>query len=34
MLVSDLHRAVGNRLFEVPAFVAWSQMVAEVMLYD
>ncbi|EXJ11967.1 AAA family ATPase [Imhoffiella purpurea] len=33
MLVSDLHRAVGNRLFEVPSFADWAQAVSDVMLY-
>lgn len=34
MLVSDLHRAIGNRLFEVPAFTDWAQAVADVMLFE
>ncbi|MBK1719891.1 AAA family ATPase [Thiocystis violacea] len=34
MLVSDLHRAVGERLFEVPAFADWARLVSDVMLYD
>jgi hypothetical protein len=34
MLVSDLHRAIGSSLFEVPAFADWAQAVADVMLYD
>lgn len=34
MLVSDLHRAVGNRLFEIPAFTDWAQAVADVMLFE
>jgi len=33
MLVSDLHRAIGNRLFEVPAFGDWAQSIADLMLY-
>ncbi|MFD2110288.1 AAA family ATPase [Thiorhodococcus fuscus] len=33
MLVSDLHRALGNRLFEIPAFADWAQSVSDVMLY-
>lgn len=33
MLVSDLHRAIGGRLFEVPAFAGWAQSVADVMLH-
>ena len=34
MLVSDLHRALGNDLFSVPAFADWAQAVADVMLFD
>jgi hypothetical protein len=34
MLVSDLHRAVGNELFEVQAFADWASAVADVMLYE
>ncbi|NEV63205.1 AAA family ATPase [Thiorhodococcus minor] len=34
MLVADLHRAVGNQLFEVPAFADWAQLVSDVMLYE
>jgi len=34
MLVSDLHRAIGGALFEVPAFADWAQAVADVMLYE
>jgi hypothetical protein len=34
MLVSDLHRAIGNDLFEVPAFADWAQAVSDVMLYE
>jgi hypothetical protein len=34
MLVSDLHRAIGNSLFEVPAFADWAQAVSDVMLYE
>jgi hypothetical protein len=33
MLVSDLHRAIGQDLFSVPEFSPWAQAVAEVMLY-
>ncbi|HSQ06490.1 MAG TPA: MoxR family ATPase [Chromatiaceae bacterium] len=33
-LVSDLHRAIGGALFEVPAFADWAQAVADVMLYE
>jgi MoxR-like ATPase len=34
MLVSDLHRAVGNDLFAVPAFADWAQAVSDVMLFE
>ena len=33
MLVSDLHRAIGNRLFETPAFGDWAQSISDLMLY-
>lgn len=33
MLVSDLHRAIGQEIFSVPEFSPWAQSVAEVMLY-
>jgi hypothetical protein len=34
MLVSDMHRAIGGALFEVPEFSSWAQAIADVMLYD
>ncbi len=34
MLVSDMHRAVGTDLFEVPQFTAWAESVADVMLFE
>ncbi len=34
MLVTDLHRAIGQPLFRVPEFVEWANGVAELMLYD
>ncbi|MBT3307981.1 MAG: AAA domain-containing protein [Gammaproteobacteria bacterium] len=34
MLVSDLHRAIGEKLFAVPQFGAWAQAIADVMLYE
>ncbi len=34
MLVTDLHRAVGRPLFDLPEFVDWANSVAELMLYD
>jgi len=34
MLVSDMHRAVGQNLFAVPQFSKWANAVADLMLYD
>ncbi len=34
MLVSDLHRAIGEMLFTVPQFGAWANAIADVMLYE
>ncbi|MCG6934346.1 MAG: AAA family ATPase [Proteobacteria bacterium] len=34
MLVSDMHRAIGQDIFSVPQFAAWSNRVADVMLYN
>ncbi len=34
MLVSDMHRAIGESLFTVPEFAAWAEQVADVMAYD
>jgi hypothetical protein len=34
MLVSDMHRAIGERLFQVPEFSDWANAVADVMLYE
>ncbi len=34
MLVSDMQRAVGERLFKTPQFAAWAKSVADVMLFD
>ena len=34
MLVSDLHRAIGEGLFQVPEFATWANAVADVMLYE
>jgi hypothetical protein len=33
MLVSDLHRAIGDQLFQVPEFTSWATAIGEVMLY-
>ncbi|MFA7240737.1 MAG: MoxR family ATPase [Sulfuricellaceae bacterium] len=34
MLVSDMHRAVGQELFNVPQFGHWANAVADLMLYE
>ncbi|MEJ1297310.1 MAG: AAA family ATPase [Candidatus Sedimenticola sp. (ex Thyasira tokunagai)] len=34
MLVSDMHRAIGNALFEAPQFNNWAQAVSDVMLFE
>ncbi|MGB1109506.1 MAG: AAA family ATPase [Gammaproteobacteria bacterium] len=34
MLISDMHRAIGRELFEVPQFSEWAKDVAEIMLFD
>ncbi len=34
MLVSDMHRAVGSELFNVPQFNDWATRMADVMLYE
>lgn len=34
MLVSDLHRAIGESLFSVPQFSTWANAIADVMLYE
>ena len=34
MLVSDLHRAIGESLFAVPEFSTWANAIADVMLYE
>ncbi len=33
MLVSDMHRAIGETIFEVPEFSKWATQIADVMLY-
>jgi len=33
MLVSDMHRAVGEEMFAVPQFATWAKDIADVMLY-
>ncbi|HHZ88504.1 MAG TPA: MoxR family ATPase [Chromatiaceae bacterium] len=34
MLVSDMHRAIGNDLFSIPQFSQWAKAVSAVMLYE
>ncbi len=34
MLVSDLHRIVGQQLFSVPQFSQWAEQIADIMLYE
>jgi hypothetical protein len=34
MLVSDMHRGIGQPLFAVPQFSAWARAVADMMLYE
>lgn len=34
MLISDMHRAIGQELFSVPQFAQWAKLVADVMLFD
>ena len=34
MLVSDMHRGIGTKLFAVPQFAGWANAVADLMLYD
>lgn len=34
MLVSDLQRAIGNDLFDIPEFADWANAIADVMIYS
>ncbi len=34
MLVSDMHRAIGQHLFSVPQFSTWANAVSDLMLYE
>lgn len=34
MLVSDMHRAIGQDLFSVPEFSQWAQAISDVMLFE
>lgn len=33
MMVSDMHRAIGQDIFEVPQFANWADKIADIMLY-
>ncbi|MDH3536617.1 MAG: ATPase, partial [Gammaproteobacteria bacterium] len=34
MLVSDLHRAIGNDLFAIEEFADWADSIADLVLYE
>jgi len=34
MLVSDMQRAIGSQLFNVPEFTKWAQAIGDIMLYE
>jgi len=34
MLVSDMQRAIGSAIFDVPEFAQWAQAVGDIMLYE
>lgn len=34
MLVSDMQRAIGNDIFNVPEFAQWAQVIGDIMLYE
>lgn len=34
MLVSDMHRAIGKRIFSLPQFKEWAGSISDVLLYD
>lgn len=34
MLVSDMHRAIGEAIFALPQFSDWAQAISDVMLYE
>jgi len=33
MMVSDMHRAIGQDIFAVPEFASWAEKIADLMLY-
>ncbi|MDQ1362604.1 MAG: hypothetical protein QG652_464, partial [Pseudomonadota bacterium] len=32
-MVSDMHRAIGETLFDVPEFTDWADSIADLMIY-
>lgn len=34
MMVSDMHRAIGEGLFGLPEFTSWADKIADIMIYD
>ena len=34
MMVSDMHRAIGEDLFSLPEFASWADKIADIMIYD
>ena len=34
MLVTDMQRAVGEKLFSLPQFAQWAKKIASVMIFD
>ncbi|MDE0250421.1 MAG: MoxR family ATPase [Gammaproteobacteria bacterium] len=34
MMVSDMHRAIGEDLFSLPEFTVWADKIADIMIYD
>ncbi len=34
MMVSDMHRAIGEDIFELPEFTRWADKIADIMIYD
>lgn len=34
MMISDMHRAIGEKMFALPEFASWADSVADLMLYE
>jgi hypothetical protein len=34
MMISDMHRAIGEKIFALPEFASWADSVADIMLFD